>query len=83
VLFDKAGNPMIQLASFFDLGGAWNVGGSENPSTLYSIGAGILLTPDKHITGQLYWGYRLNHVYMPYNNAQDLGLTFRVNIAAF
>jgi hemolysin activation/secretion protein len=83
VLFDKAGNGIIQLATFFDFGGAWNVGGSESPSTLYSIGAGILLAPDKHINGQLYWGYRLNHVYMPYNNAQDLGLTFRVNVAAF
>jgi len=83
MLFDKAGNPIIQLASFFDLGGAWNVAGSPSPSTLYSIGAGILLTPNKHITGQLYWGYRLNHVYVPYNNAQDLGLSFQVNVAAF
>jgi hemolysin activation/secretion protein len=83
VVFDKASNPIIQLATFFDLGGAWNVGGSESPSTLYSIGTGILLTPDKHISGQLYWGYRINHVYVPYNNAQDLGLTFRVNVAAF
>jgi hemolysin activation/secretion protein len=83
VLFDKAGNGIIQLATFFDVGGAWNVGGSESPSTLCSVGVGILLAPDKHLNAQLYWGYRLNHVYVPYNNAQDLGLTFRVNVAAF
>lgn len=83
VLFDKAGNGIIQLASFFDLGGAWNVGGSQNPSTLYSLGLGVLIAPNKHVNAQLYWGYRLNHVYVPYNNAQDLGLTFRVTVAAF
>ena len=83
VLFDKAGNAIIQLATFFDFGGAWNVGGSPYPSTLYSIGTGALLTPNKYINGQLYWGYRLNHVTVPDNDPQDLGLTFRVNVSAF
>jgi hypothetical protein len=43
----------------------------------------VLITPNKHINAQLYWGYRLNHVHVPDNNAQDLGLDFRVNLAAF
>ena len=83
VLFDKAGNGLVQLAAFFDYGGAWNVGGSPSPSTLYSVGLGILLAPTKHINAQLTWGYRLNHVDLPDNNAQDLGLSFMVNVAAF
>lgn len=83
VLSDKAGNGIIQLAPFFDFGGAWNVGGSQSPNTIYSLGLGVLITPNKHINAQLYWGYRLNHVSVPYNNAQDLGLDFQVNLVAF
>jgi hemolysin activation/secretion protein len=83
VLFDKAGNGIVQLAPFFDFGDAWNVGGSQSPTTIYSLGLGVLITPNKHINAQLYWGYRLNHVHVPDNNAQDLGLDFRVNLAAF
>ena len=83
VLFDKTGNGIIQLAPFFDFGGAWNVGGSQSPNTICSVGLGVLITPNKHINAQLYWGYRLNHIDVPYNNAQDLGLEFRVNVAAF
>jgi hemolysin activation/secretion protein len=83
VLLDKAGNPLIQLAPFFDFGGAWNVGDSQGPNTIYSVGMGLLVSPNKHINGQLYWGYRLNHVSVPYNNAQDLGLDFQMNIMAF
>jgi hemolysin activation/secretion protein len=83
VVFDKAGNPIVQLATFFDAGGAWNIGGSQSPSTLYSLGAGLLLAPNRRINAQLYWGYRLNHVQVPHNDAQDLGLTFRVNVVAF
>lgn len=83
VFFDKSGVGIIQLAPFFDFGGAWNIGGSTSPTTIYSTGVGILITPNKHINAQLYWGYRLRHLRTPQNDAQDLGLHFRVNIAAF
>ena len=83
VLFDKSGAGIVQVAPFFDFGGAWNVGGSPSPATIYSTGLGLLITPNKHINAQLYWGYRLREVDNPHNNAQDLGLHFRVNLAAF
>lgn len=83
VLFNKSGNGIVQLAPFFDYGGAWNVGGSPSPTTIYSTGIGILINPNKYIDAQLYWGYRLKYVELPDNNPQDLGLTFQINISVF
>jgi len=83
VLFDKAGNGIVQLAPFFDYGGAWNVNDSQSPSTIYSVGLGVLITPNKRFNAQLYWGYRLNRISIPNDNAQDLGLHFQANLVAF
>jgi hemolysin activation/secretion protein len=83
VLFDKSGKGMVQLAPFFDFGGAWNVGGSPSPTTIYSTGIGLLITPRKYFDAQLYWGYRLRYVELPNDNPQYLGLTFQVSISTF
>jgi len=83
ILFDRSGKGMVQLAPFFDFGGSWNVDGSPSPTTIYSTGIGILITPRKYFDAQLYWGYRLRHVELPDDNPQDLGLTFQVSISTF
>jgi hemolysin activation/secretion protein len=84
ILFNKAGAGVLQLAPFFDFGGAWNVDGSPEPTTIYSAGSGLLLNANRYISGELYWGYRIRHVQMPSNaGAQGLGISFRVNIQAF
>jgi hemolysin activation/secretion protein len=84
VLFDKTGAGILHLAPFFDFGGGWDVGGSSSPTTIYSTGIGLLLAPDRHISAQLYCGYRLAHVAMPVGSgAEGLGLNFKVNLAAF
>lgn len=84
VLFDKSGAGIVHLAPFFDFGGGWNKGISPKPTTIYSAGVGILISPNKHINAQLYWGYRLRHIPTPVDeNAQDLGLHFRVNFEVF
>jgi hemolysin activation/secretion protein len=83
-IFNKAGAGIVQLAPFFDFGGAWYVNGSPEPTTIYSSGAGLLLTGNKYVSGGLYWGYRIRHVQMPPDaGAQGLGISFRVNIQAF
>ncbi len=84
VLFDKAGSAMVQVAPFFDFGGGWDVHGSSSPTTLYSTGLGLLITPNRHLNAQLYWGHPWRHVEISgERDAQDLGLHFRVNIDAF
>ncbi len=84
VLYNKAGAGIVQLAPFFDFGGAWDVNVSQSPSTIYSVGVGLLLSPGKHFSAQLYWGYRIRDVYIPDDSGlQGQGLDFRVNIMAF
>lgn len=84
VAYNKAGAGILQFAPFFDYGSAWNVLGSSGASTIYSVGPGLVFAPNKHISAQLYWGYRLRHIDMPKDaGAQGLGLSFRINVQAF
>jgi hemolysin activation/secretion protein len=84
VLFDKTGAGILYAAPFFDFGGGWNVAGSPSPTTISSTGVGVLITPNRHIHAQLYWGYGLRDIETPEDeDPQDLGLHFRVNIDAF
>jgi len=84
VFFDKTGAGIVQVAPFFDFGGAWNRGDSPEPTTIYSTGLGLIITPNRHINAQLYWGYRLRHLeIIDHKDPQDYGLHFRVNIDLF
>lgn len=84
VVFDRAGAGIVTLAPFLDGGGAWNNRSSTEPTTLSSVGIGLLANPDRRVSAELYWGYRLRHIDTPKDeNAQDLGLHFKVNISAF
>lgn len=84
VLFDRSGAGIVHLAPFFDAGGAWNVKGSSEPTTLSSVGIGLLLNPCRHVAAELYWGHPLRDIEQAEDNsAQDLGLHFRLNVSAF
>jgi hemolysin activation/secretion protein len=84
LLFNKAGAGILSIAPFFDFGGGWDVKTSSDLNEIYSTGLGLLYSPNKHVSAQLYWGYRLRHVEMPSStDAQTLGLDFRINVAAF
>ena len=83
VLFNKTGAGIVHVAPFFDFGGAWNIRNSPEPTTIYSAGVGLSITPNKRLNAELYWGYRIRHVETPNDrNAQDLGLHFRINFEA-
>ena len=84
LLFNKAGAGILEVAPFVDFGGAWNIHNSPNPTTIYSSGVGLLYSPNRHVSAQLYWGYRLRHVVSPdYRDPQGLGLHFRLVLQAF
>lgn len=84
ILFNKTGAGIIHLAPFFDFGGAWNVDGSPNPTTISSVGLGILLTPSKHFSAQVYWGHQLREVNVSDDSGiQESGFHFKVNFMAF
>ncbi|MEN9677496.1 MAG: hypothetical protein RIS76_3392 [Verrucomicrobiota bacterium] len=83
VLFNKAGAGIVYLAPFFDFGGAWDVDGSPSPTTIYSTGVGLLLSPNRHVNAQIYWGHRWREVDMPsQQDLQTLGFDFRLTLMA-
>lgn len=84
IAFNKAGAGALFLAPFFDVGGAWDKGGSPGADTLAGTGVGLLFTPSPKVSAQLYWGHRLRSVPMPIEeNLQTEGVTFRLTVMAF
>jgi hemolysin activation/secretion protein len=81
VWFNSAGAGMLFVAPFFDIGVASGVQHSPGPTTLCSTGAGLLLTPNRHLSAQLYWGYRLRDVDMPDDaGLQGHGISFKIQL---
>jgi len=84
IVFDRLGSPIVQFAPFFDFGGAWNVGASTpDPTTISSAGIGVLISPNRHLNAQLYWGHVFRKIDNPNDDLQDDGITFKVNYEAF
>jgi hypothetical protein len=45
---------------------------------------GLLLAPERRVSAQLYWGYRLRDVEIPEDaGGQGLGINFRIVVQAF
>jgi hemolysin activation/secretion protein len=81
---------VVELASFVDVGTAWNTQLiTLEPRTLYSIGLGVrwALTLAKPLPlrseFELYWGVPLNHVKTQGGNLQDHGLHLQFVVTAF
>jgi hemolysin activation/secretion protein len=84
LFFNKSGEGMLSLAPFFDFGGGWNIPDSPSPTTIYSTGIGCLFKPSKHLSAELYWGYRIRDVEVPSNSGlQREGINFRFIASAF
>jgi len=86
ILFNKSGEGIVHLAPFFDIGRAWNVhDDSSGPNTISSVGMGLLATPSKHFSAQIYWGQRLRSVHRSDDDSglQENGIHFKVNFTAF
>jgi len=90
----KTKTPIVTLAPFVDFGLGWDnvdyIGARPSVvdhryETLSSIGAGVIFTPVKNVTAQLYWGYALNrkNIVPGGQNLQDYGLHFSLSINAF
>lgn len=82
VLEKQAGEGVLHLAPFFDVGRSWSVTAANgNASTLSSIGIGIHIDPSKHWHLECYWAHPLNKVETTGNDIQDSGLHFVVNFS--
>jgi len=49
----------LELAPFFDIGGAWNHGRNAKRQTLASAGVGLRYAWTRHFSAEVYWGGRL------------------------
>ncbi len=85
VLADSLGRPVLQIASFFDVGRSWDkggtfgeAGGDESLKTLSSPGLGLLWSPTPRVVSELYWGVALRDVDDRGSGLQNLGIHYRV-----
>lgn len=83
VLRDK-GRPTLQLAAFFDGGGAWNNSGSTpDPEMIGAPGVGLLWDPTPGFHAQIYYGYALNDIPFQEDNLQSDGIYFQLTASLF
>ena len=82
LILDSAGAEMLTLAPFADLGYGKNVNASTDTNVLSSVGVGVLVSPNKHIQGSLYWGYGLQHIHHDHQDLQDIGIHFSIKLLA-
>ena len=84
IFFNKAGAGIVHLVPFYDYGGAWNVHDSTDPNTISSVGLGLLLSPGKHFSAQIYWGQPLRKIDTTDDSGlQESGIHFKLNVMAF
>lgn len=88
LLESPSGGTVLELVPFFDAGCGWNH--SDHPSgrqgeSLYSVGAGVVFTPNRHFSAQVYYGYALKdpEVEEEGEELQDLGIHFSLLYLAF
>ena len=79
---NEAGNPIFQLAPFFDAGVVWNNDSSNRPlpeeQFLAGVGLGIIWEPIPKLSLRLDYGYPLIKIQDKGTNAQDEGFYFNV-----
>jgi len=83
VLRDK-GRPTLQLAAFFDFGGAWNNDRpTPDPELIASPGVGLLWDPIPGIHAELYYGYALEDIAFQEDSLQADGVHFQFVVNLF
>jgi len=74
----------IQLAPFFDIGTAWNHQGDvPSPTTLASVGLGLLWQLNPYLSARLDWGIPLISIEKQGESLQDNGLFFSLRFQPF
>jgi hemolysin activation/secretion protein len=72
------GEPILQLAPFFDIGHSWNRKRPTNgPKTLPAVGIGMRWRVTRFLSAEIYWGQNLNDV-LTSGDLQDYGVQFAV-----
>lgn len=83
VLRGPLGEDRLQLASFVDVGRAWNESKTSGPKTLASVGLGARWRATRRVFFSAYWGARLRDVDDPSDGLQRSGLHIEATTALF
>jgi hemolysin activation/secretion protein len=79
-----SGNRILDLVPFVDLGYGQNESSPKNGEFLPSVGVGLIYTPNRHVSAQVYYGYALNRdVNEETDDVQDAGIHFNLLVLAF
>ena len=83
VLRDQ-GRPTLQLAAFFDFGGAWNNDRpTPDPNLIAAPGVGVLWDPIPGIHAEVYYGYALEDIAFQEDSLQADGIHFQFVVNLF
>ncbi len=83
LLARATGEPMLHAGPFVDFGAGWGAKTSPRPRTIGSAGAGLIFSPERRLSAQLYWGCAFRDFPTNEQDAQDWGLHFRVTAELF
>jgi hemolysin activation/secretion protein len=75
----------LQLASFIDVGRAWNSNGTTfpDPKTLFSAGVGIRWQLNPYLSTRFDWAIPINPINQPGDSLQDSGLFFSLRFQPY
>ena len=82
VLKARGGETVLTLVPFFDMGYGSDLSGVFGSTNLSSVGAGVVFTPDRHVTAQVFYGYALQNRNQTHQDLQDVGIHFSVTVLA-
>jgi hemolysin activation/secretion protein len=83
VLSDLLGPHVLMLATFFDVGHAWNRKGTPSKETIEGVGVGLRYAFSDRIQARAYWAYALRDAPTRDNNIQDNGFHLELEVRAF
>jgi len=83
ILFNTAGNGVLYVVPFLDVGVGKNANGTFKSLETTSVGLGFLLHLEDRVDAELYWGHPFRDFENSNNDLQDKGILFKVVVKAF
>ena len=83
LILNAAGEDVLAVVPFFDFGCARDRERGDEGETLSSVGLGVVFTPERRVSLQVYYGYPMTNQGDSHQDLQDIGLHFNFSVYAF
>ena len=83
LISNAAGEDVLAVVPFFDIGYARDRERGDEGDTLSSVGLGVVFTPERRVSLQIYYGYPMTNQGDSHQDLQDIGLHFNFSVYAF